>query len=291
MLKIKNNVKRLKTPKKLFKNFKINIFFLYIFLILLAIICYIPFYIMIINGTRTTSQINLGLSLLPGTGIAENYIKMQQSMNIWRGFMNSILIAIPSTLLSGYFGALTAYAFSKFNFKSNRVLFWIVLATMMIPNQLGLVGYYQVAAKLHLIDSLWALILPTIANAGTVFFLKMYIDANVNDALLEAARIDGGSEFYIFNRIVFPIITPGVAMMSILNFVSYWNNYITPLALLNSKEKFPLPILIALVKGTYKQNIGSQYLAVGISIVPIIISFMFFSRYIISGVAAGAIKE
>ena len=288
---MKNDILRLNRPGKLFKDFRISIIFLYIFLILLAVICYIPFYIMIINGTRTTTQINLGISLLPGTGIVENYIKMQQSMNIWRGFLNSILIAVPSTLFAGYFGALTAYAFSKFHFKGNRILFWLVLATMMIPTQLGLVGYYQLAGKLHLIDSLWALILPAIANAGTVFFLKMYIDANVSDTLMEAARIDGGNEFYIFNRIVFPLIMPGVAMMSILNFVAYWNNYITPLALLNSKDKFPLPILIALVKGTYKQNIGSQYLAVGISIVPIIISFMFFSKYIISGVAAGAIKE
>jgi multiple sugar transport system permease protein len=281
----------MKKTKSYFKNLRMSVILLYIFLILLAIICYLPFYIMIINGTRTTTQINLGLSLLSGTGLAENYVKMQESMNIWRGFLNSILVAVPSTLFAGYFGALTAYAFSKFRFKGSRILFWFVLATMMIPTQLGLVGYYQLAGKLHLIDTLWALILPSIANAGTVFFLKMYIDANLNDALLEASRIDGGNEFYIFNRVVFPIITPGVAMISILNFVFYWNNYITPLALLNSKDNYTLPILIALVKGTYKQNIGSQYLAVGISVVPIIISFMFFSRYIISGVAAGAIKE
>ncbi len=287
---MKTSIARIKTGR-LFKDFRMSVVFLYIFLIILAIICYIPFYIMIINGTRTTAQINLGISLIPGTGLVENYVNMQESMNIWRGFLNSILVAVPSTLFAGYFGALTAYAFSKFNFRGNRILFWTVLATMMVPTQLGLVGYYQLAGKLHLIDTLWALILPTIANAGTVFFLKMYIDANVNNALLEAARIDGGSEFYIFNRVVFPIIIPGVAMMSILNFVFYWNNYITPLALLNSKDNYTLPILIALVKGTYKQNIGSQYLAVGISIVPIIISFMFFSRYIISGVAAGAVKE
>lgn len=285
------NLKKTKKTGKILKNFKTSVIFLYIFLILLAVICYLPFYIMIINGTRTTTQINLGLSLLPGKGTAENYVKMQESMNIWRGFLNSILVAVPSTLFAGYFGALTAYAFSKFRFKGNRILFWLVLATMMVPTQLGLVGYYQLAGKLHLIDTLWALILPSIANAGTVFFLKMYIDANLNNTILEASRIDGGNEFYIFNKIVFPIIMPGVAMISILNFVFYWNNYITPLALLNSKSKYTLPILIALVKGTYKQNIGSQYLAIGISIVPIIISFMFFSRYIISGVAAGAIKE
>jgi multiple sugar transport system permease protein len=161
----------------------------------------------------------------------------------------------------------------------------------MIPPQLGLIGYYILTARLHIINTYWALILPAVANASTVFFLKMYIDTNVNESLLEAARVDGSSEIYTFNRIVFPIILPGVATMSILNFIASWNNYLTPLVLLFDKDKFTLPILIALVKGTYKQNLGAQYMAVAISIVPIIIAFTFLSKYIISGITAGALKE
>lgn len=266
-------------------------FFLYLFLILLAIICFTPFYTMIVNATRTTPEINRGVTLIPGSGIVQNYKSMMERMDIWRGFSNSLIIAISSTILSGYFGALTAYAFSKFRFKGNKVLFWFVLGTMMIPLQLGLVGYYQLTCKLHLINTYWALILPTIASAATVFFLKMYMDANIDTALLEAARIDGSSEFYIFNRIVLPIAMPAVATMSILNFVFSWNNYLNPLVLLFDKEKFTLPILIALVKGTYKENLGAQYLAITISVVPIIIAFMFLSRYIIGGITAGALKE
>lgn len=266
-------------------------FFLYLFLILLAIICFTPFYIMIINATRPSFEIMKGLSLIPGSNIVQNYKNLMVATPIWRGFLNSLIIAISSTILSGYFGALTAYAFSKFRFKGNKVLFWFVLGTMMIPLQLGLIGYYMLCIKLHLINTYWALILPTIANAATVFFLKMYMDANVDIALLEAARIDGGGEFYIFNRVVIPIAMPAIATMSILNFIFSWNNYMSPLVLLLDKEKFTLPIWIALVKGTYKQDFGAQYLAVAISIVPIIIAFMFFSRYIISGITAGALKE
>jgi len=246
---------------------------------------------MIVNATRTTSEINRGVTLIPGSGIVENYKSMMERMNIWRGFSNSLIIAVSSTILSGYFGALTAYAFSKFRFKGNKVLFWFVLGTMMIPLQLGLVGYYQLTCKLHLINTYWALILPSIATAATVFFLKMYMDANVDIALLEAARIDGSSEFYIFNRIVLPIAMPAVATMSILNFVFSWNNYLNPLVLLLDKEKFTLPILIALVKGTYKENLGAQYLAITIAVVPILIAFTIFSRYIIGGITAGALKE
>lgn len=277
------------------KKFKAGVFtgrfFLYLFLIMLAILCFTPFYIMIINATRSTQQINLGVSLIPGKAIAENYRAMMNSLNIWRGFLNSMIIAVPSTILSGYFGALTAYAFSKFRFRGNTILFWAVLGTMMIPAQLGIVGYYQLTVKLHLIDTYWALILPTIASAATVFFLKMYIDANVDYSLIEAARVDGSSEFRTFNKIVLPIAFPGIATMCILNFMFSWNNYFTPLVLLFDKNKFTLPILITLVKGTFKQNLGSQYLAVTIAVVPILIAFTLFSKYIIGGIAAGALKE
>ncbi len=285
----------MKSNAKVKKRFRAGVFFgrffLYLFLILLAIICFTPFYIMIINATRPSFEIMQGVSLIPGSNIVQNYKNLIVATPIWRGFLNSFIIAISSTILSGYFGALTAYAFSKFRFKGNKILFWFVLGTMMIPMQLGLVGYYMLCIKLHLINTYWALILPTIANAATVFFLKMYMDANVDIALLEAARIDGGSEFYIFNRIVIPIAMPAIATMSILNFIFSWNNYMSPLVLLLDKEKFTLPIWIALVKGTYKQDYGAQYLAVAISVVPIIIAFMFFSRYIISGITAGALKE
>jgi multiple sugar transport system permease protein len=266
-------------------------FFLYLFLILLAILCFTPFYIMMINATRSTQEINLGVSLMPSNSVVENYRIMMNSLNIWRGFLNSMIIAVPSTLLSGYFGALTAYAFSKFRFRGNRILFWAVLGTMMIPAQLGIVGYYQLTVKLHLIDTYWALILPTIASAATVFFLKMYIDANVDYSLIEAARIDGSSEFRTFNTIVLPIALPGIATVCILNFMFSWNNYLTPLVLLFNKNKFTLPILITLVKGTFKQNLGSQYLAIAIAVVPILIAFMLFSKYIIGGISAGALKE
>ncbi|HEY4663248.1 MAG TPA: carbohydrate ABC transporter permease [Candidatus Humimicrobiaceae bacterium] len=266
-------------------------FFLYLFLIVLAVICFTPFYIMIINATRSTQAINLGVSLIPGKAIVENYRTMISTLPIWKGFLNSVTIAVPSTILSAYFGALTAYGFSKFRFKGNKFLFWVVLGTMMIPTQLGIVGYFQLTVKLHLINTYWALILPSIATAATVFFIKMYIDANIDPALIEAARVDGSSEFRTFNRIVLPIAFPAVATMSILNFIYSWNNYLTPLVLLFDQNKYTLPIFITLVKGQFKQNLGAQYLAVAIAVVPILIAFTIFSKYIIGGITAGSLKE
>ena len=277
------------------RKFNLGVFiarlFLYIFLIVLAVICFTPFYIMIINATRSTQAINLGVSLIPGKAFLENYRTMLNSLPIWKGFLNSLTIAIPSTILAGYFGALTAYGFSKFRFKGSRILFWVVLATLMIPPQLGIVGYFQLTVKLHMINTYWALILPTIATAATVFFIKMYIDANVDFALIEAARVDGSSEFRTFNTIVLPIAFPAIATMSILNFIFSWNNYLTPLVLLFDQNKYTLPIMITLVKGQFKQNLGAQYVAVTIAIVPILLAFTIFSKYIIGGISAGALKE
>lgn len=277
------------------RKFNLGVFigrlFLYIFLIVLAVICFTPFYIMIINATRSTQAINLGVSLMPGKAFLDNYRTMLTSLPIWKGFLNSLTIAIPSTILAGYFGALTAYGFSKFRFKGSRMLFWVVLATLMIPPQLGIVGYFQLTVKLHMINTYWALILPTIATAATVFFIKMYIDANVDFALIEAARVDGSSEFRTFNTIVLPIAFPAIATMSILNFIFSWNNYLTPLVLLFDQNKYTLPIMITLVKGQFKQNLGAQYVAVTIAIVPILLAFTIFSKYIIGGISAGALKE
>lgn len=266
-------------------------FFLYLFLILLAIICITPFYMMIVNATRSTHQITLGISLIPGKALIENYIAMMTSLNIWKGFLNSLIITVPSTVLSAYVGTLAAYGFSKFRFRGNKFLFWIVLGTMMVPIQLGIIGYYQIAVKFHLVNTYWAIILPAIASAYSVFFLKMYIDSNLDYSLIEAARVDGSSEFRTFHLIVLPIVMPAISTVSILNFITSWNNFLIPLTLLNDKDKFTLPILITMVKGTYKQNLGAQYLAVAISIVPILIIFAIFSRFIIGGMSAGALKE
>jgi len=279
-----------KKSKKFFKDFRLGVVFLYILLIILAIVCAAPFYVMIINATRSTSQINSGLSLLPGKYLIDNYIEMQDYQNIWIGFKNSIIVTVPSTLLAAYFGALTAYAFSKFNFKGKKILFAIALATMMVPIQLGLVGYYQLMRGLGLIDNLLSLILPSIANVSAMFFIKMYIDSNVDDSLLEAARIDGSNEFYTFNKIVLPIAMPAISTISILNFVAYWNNLLYPLILINSLSKFTLPVYVSRAAGSYNQYLGAQYLSVAIAVVPVIIFFIFVSRWIISGISEGATK-
>jgi multiple sugar transport system permease protein len=247
---------------------------------------------MIVNSTRTNVEITQGISMLPGNSIVENYHIMMKQLNIWQGFMNSIKIAVPSTLLSAYFGALTAYGFAIYDFKYKNILFGFILGTMMIPQQLGLIGYFELNNKLGLLDTYYPLIIPAITNTMTIFFLKQYVEQSLSISLVEAARIDGASELSIFHKIALPIMMPSIATMSIFNFVGAWNNYISPLVLLFTREKYPLPVLISIIRGTaYRTNYGAMYLAIAISVVPILIVFSILSKYIIAGLTVGAVKE
>lgn len=277
--------------RKTFRKVTPSKIILYIFLILLAIVCFLPFYLMIINSTQSNTTLASKLTLLPGKDFAANYTRMRERVNIWTGFKNSLIISVSSTALAAYFGALTAYAFSRFKFKGSKVLFGLVLGSMMIPQQLGLLGFFRVCRVLHLMNTRLALILPAIASANIVFFIKLYMDASVPNELLEAARIDGCNEFKIFNKIVLPIVIPSVATMSIFNFITSWNNYLTPLIILNDEKKYTVPIMTALAKGVYQSDFGAIYVCIALSMVPIMIVFLFCSKYIIGGITMGSVKE
>ena len=121
--------------------------------------------------------------------------------------LNSVIVAVPATLLCAYFSAMTAYGLAFYKFKGNNVIFMAILVFMMIPGQLSLIGFYQLCAKLHLVNSYIPLIIPAIASTGTVFFLRQYILSSLPPSLIEAGRIDGANELYMFHRIVIPIVS------------------------------------------------------------------------------------
>lgn len=266
---------------------------LYLFLIALAVVCLVPFLMMIINATRSGNEIITGFTLIPGSSLADNWEAVTSNLDIFRGLRNSLFIAVVTTLLCSYFSALTAYALSCFSFRGNKLIFIVMLVFMMVPAQLSLLGFYDLCNKLGLIDSYIPLIIPAIASPGTVFFLRQYILSVLNKALLEAPRIDGASEITIFHRIVLPIISPGVATMAIGTFIGSWNSYLIPLVLITDEELYTMPMMIASLNSVrdISTNMGATYLAVAISVIPIIVVFCFCSRYIISSISAGSVKE
>ena len=273
--------------------YKIKKGILYILLILLAATCMFPFWMMIVNATRSGNEIVTGFTLIPSTHLKENWEQVFQFFNLFKGMWNSLIVSIPATLLCAYFSMMTAYGLAFYKFKGNKVIFGAILAFMMIPGQLSLIGFYQLCTKMHLVNSYLPLILPAIASPGTVFFLKQYTEASLSKSLIEAARIDGASELYSFHRIVIPVLSPAVATMGIMSFIGNWNNYLLPMIIINKNEKMTLPVMMATLKAStdINRNQGAIYLSVAISVLPILIVFAFFSKYIISSVSAGAVKE
>lgn len=207
----------------------------YTFLALLVLVSVVPFWIVLINATRDGMSISTqGMSLFPGKSLVENYKILTSNADVVQGFVNSLKISVLVTILSGYFSALTAYGFHMYNFRGKNFLFGIILVFMMVPSQLAFLGYVKWMTQLGLMDTHAALIIPSIASIGTVFFLRAYISSSLSKELIESAGIDGAGELYIFHRIALPLMAPGVATMSIFTFIGSWNNYLSARVILLS---------------------------------------------------------
>jgi len=216
-----------------------------------------------------------------------------RGFQIWRGFGNSAFIAICATLLSIYFSALTAYGLHIYRFRGRALIWGIILLIMMLPGSLTFIGFYQLMVTLGLTGTYFPLILPGIAAAATVLFIRQYMSSVLNRELIDAARIDGAGEFSIFNIVILPVIIPALAAQAIFTFVGSWNNYLIPAVILANNEKMhTLPMLIMSLRGDiYRTEFGGIYLGIAVSLIPIMIFYAFMSRYIISGITMGGIKE
>lgn len=268
----------------------------YAFLILLLIITIIPIYILFINATRSTEQIQQGISLIPSNNIAKNWEKLaykDKDFNMFSAFINSLTIAGCVTFLVQYFGSLTAYGIHVYNFKGRNTLYALIIAVIMIPPQLGLIGFFQFMASVKLTGTYIPLIIPAIAAPGAVFFFRQYFQSVLQLELIDAARVDGSNELKTFHKIVIPIILPGLATNAIFTFVGTWNNFMLPFILLGGeKSKYTMPMMVQLLRtDIYRTEYGGIYLGIAASVVPVLVVYALFSRYIISGIALGGVKE
>ena len=266
---------------------------IYVFCTVLSMLAIMPFWLMIVNATRSSQDIQRSVSIIPGTFLGSNWqVLSSKNWNVATGFRNSAIIAFGSTILSVYFSAMTAYGFKVYQFKGNKFLYAVVLAIIMIPGQVTGTGFFMFMYQIGMTNNLLALIIPSIAAASTVFFFRQYLEANFQISLVEAARIDGCGEFRIFNSIVIPIMVPAMATMGIMAMIGAWNNYLTPLMLLSDSSLKTLPMMVQELRGDiYRTEYGSIYLGLTLTALPLLIVYFAFSKYIIAGVALGGVKE
>jgi multiple sugar transport system permease protein len=266
----------------------------YVVLILVTIMCLFWFYILFVNATRSKSDLNKGFTMIPGTAMAKNLYNLFHNSNlpIIRGLLNSLIVSLCTAALSTYFSTMTAFAIHAYDFKLKKFMFTFILAIMMIPTQVTALGFLNLLRKIKLMDSFIPLIVPAIAAPAVFFYMKQYMEANIPLDLMESARIDGAGEFLIYNKIAFPLMKPAIAVQAIFSFVTSWNNYFTPALVLKSDTKKTLPILIATLRSAdfLKFDMGQVYMFIAMSILPVIVVYVFMAKNIVAGMTVGAVK-
>ena len=272
--------------------------------IICVVLCFLslfPFWILFVNSTLPSNQIVTGIKFIPGSlkQLAINYQGLIEgsaktgNVTLMQAMWNSLKITVPAVILQVYFGSLTAYAVTVYNFKGRNFVWGFIYAIMMIPTQVSIVGFIKVCNLTHLYGTIYPLILPAIAAPTTVYFMKQYMESALSVSLVEAARIDGAGEFKTFNQIVLPLLTPAMATQAIFAFVASWNNLYTPsIILATARENATMPMFVEALKANDKtRDYGQIYTGLFITVIPIIVMYCFLARYIIGGVALGGVKE
>ena len=266
----------------------------YAILIFLCILCLFFFYLMLVNASRSNAQLATGFSLVPQENFFKNLVNAwnDSSINIPRGMLNSLIIALATAVLTTYFSALTAYGVHAYDFKGKKFVFTFIIAVMMIPSQVSALGFIQMMNKFHLTNSYIPLIVPGIAAPVVFFYMKQYMESVLPLDVIDAARVDGSGEFRTFNTIVLPMLKPAIAVQMIFSFVSSWNNYFIPALLLDKAEMKTVPIMIAQLRSAdySKFDMGKVYMFILLAILPVLIVYIFLSKSIIKGVTAGSVK-
>lgn len=273
--------------------------FRYVICIFLCFLSILPFYILIINSTLKSSDIQTGIKLLPGSRFFANFKGLlagsakTSGVNVLNAMLNSLIITVPATVLQIYFASLTAYAVSVYNFKLKRFAWGFIYAIMMIPQQVSIVGFIKVCNLTHLYGSFLAMIIPAMAAPTTVYFMKQYMETGLSVEIVEAARIDGSGEIHTFNRIVLPILKPAMATQAIFGFVGSWNNLYTPsIILATERQKATMPMYVEALKANDKsRDWGQIYCGLFTTVLPILVMYFVLSKYIVAGVALGGVKE
>ncbi len=266
---------------------------LYAFLLVVAVLSFMPFYWMLILATHDTQTIfQYPPPLLPGGNALINYQNMLTVIPFWKNFLNSAVVAVAVTLSTLLFCSMGGYAFAMYKFPGKNGLFILMLATLMVPFLVLIIPWFIIISRLGWLNDLRALIVPGAVSAFGIFWMRQYISSNISSELLDAARIDGCSEFSIFFRVVAPILGPAYGALGILTFMGSWNSFFYPLVVIKNTDVATLPLALQLLRGDpYRGgDYGVLMFGTALGMLPVLVIFWAASRRFISGLTAGALK-
>ncbi|MBB6176543.1 cellobiose transport system permease protein [Anoxybacillus tengchongensis] len=265
---------------------------IHILLIIGALLSVFPLYWMFVMATQPNHVINkLPPAVVPGDKLVENFQNVLENIDFFGAMWNSFVVASLTTLGVLFFSSLAGFAFAKLQFKGREKLFTVILITMMIPPQLGLIPQYFIITKLGWLNDLKAIIVPGLMNAFGIFWMRQYIKDAIPDELIEAAKIDGCSIFRVYWNIVVPSILPAFATLGILTFMFVWNDFLWPLTVLRDESSYTIQIAIRALQDAYVKDYGMILSGTFWATLPLIVVFLIFNKLFISSLTQGSVKQ
>ncbi|MDC3417024.1 carbohydrate ABC transporter permease [Aquibacillus salsiterrae] len=265
--------------------------FIYVLLGAASFLSIFPLYWMFVMATNHNSAINsIPPAMLPGNQLVTNFTNVLNTIDFFGAMWNSLVVSTVITIGVLFFCSLAGFAFAKFQFKGKNFLFVFILVTMMIPPQLGLIPQYFIITKLDWLNDLKAIIIPGLIDAFGIFWMRQYISSNVPDELVEAARIDGCSNFRIYWNIAVPVIIPAFATLAIIKFMYVWNDFLWPLVVLREESSQTIQVALRGLIDAYVRDNGMILSGTFWATVPLIVVFLLLNKMFIASLTEGAVK-
>lgn len=279
-----------KINTKAVMNTKIKKLALHVLLITFGVFTIFPFVWMFLSSFKTNAEIVAAdQTFFPQNFTLGNYQSIQENMDFFRMFFNSLLVAIVQTLLVLYISSISGYVLSKYKFKLRKKIFFFIIGTMMIPWTVTIIPRYFIFQNLGMLDSYWALILPVALSSFGIFLMKQNIDS-IPTGIIEAARVDGAGEFYIFHRIILPMLKNSLSALAIFQFLWSWEDFLWPYLVMSTQERQLLPVGLNMYSGQYGTDYGGLFAATSLSIIPVVIVYIIFQKRFVKGIAGSAVK-
>ncbi|MGA9288283.1 MAG: carbohydrate ABC transporter permease [Anaerobacillus sp.] len=264
---------------------------IYLFLSIASLLSLFPFYWMFVMATRPSAAYNsIPPTITPGGMLVENFQKVLNQIDFFRAMWNSFLVCLIVTLVVLFISSLAGFAFAKFKFPGKNGLFIAILLTMIIPPQLGLIPQYFLVSKAGLLDSLAGVMVVFFLNPLGIFLMRQYVSESVPDELIEAAKLDGCSNFKIYRSIVVPIILPAFATLGIIVFTAVWGEFLWQFTVLRDPENYTIQVALASLSNTFNVDFGMILSGVFWATIPLLIIFLLFNRLFISSITEGSVK-
>lgn len=263
----------------------------YLMLIFMGFVSIFPFYWMFVVASSGSEEISkIPPSIVPGPRFLEVMGDVYKAVPFNLALLNTIIVGLTVATAQVFFSGIAGFAFAKLSFRGRKWLILIIIGTMMLPSQLGIIPMFILMGNLGWIDTLYALIVPALITAFGVFWMRQIIDSQVPNELLEAASIDGAGVLRTFTRIVFPVIRPSALVLGLFSFLGSWNDFLWPLLILQTPEHFTVQVAINQLKGSYTLdyalNMGGAFMATA----PLLLLFIFVGKRLVGGVMDGAVK-